>query len=62
MVRIGKARSGSRSPAEHSHYQRLPAAWIKYTHMKTVFKTLAVATVMVTVCLVIHYAIGTFSY
>ena len=30
--------------------------------MKTVFKTLAVAIAMVTVCLVIHYAIGTFSY
>ena len=44
------------------HYQPLPAAWIKYTHMKTVFKTLAVAIMMVTVCLVIHYAIGTFSY
>jgi hypothetical protein len=62
MVRIGKLRSAGGTPAEHDHYQLLPAAWIKYTHMKTVFKTLAVAIAMVTVCLVIHYAIGTFSY
>ena len=62
VVRFGKLRSAARSPVTAGDYQRLPAATIKYTWMKKAFKTLALAIVIVTACLAVHYAIGTFSY
>ena len=62
MVRKGKPRLGSRSPRVCGLYQLLPAATIKYTYMKTAFKVILIAIAMVTVCLAVHYAMGTFSY
>ena len=61
-VRNGKPRLGSRRPATAGHYQPLPAAPVKYTYMKTAFKVILIATVIVAVCLVVHYCLGTFSY
>ena len=62
LVGNGKLSLGSRSPAYYDHYQSLPAAAIKYTYMKTAFKVILIAIAMVTVCLAVHYAMGTFSY
>ena len=62
MVGNGKPRLGSRSPVVCGLYQPLPATPIKYTHMKTAFKVIAIATAIVVACLIVHYCIGTFSY
>ena len=50
------------SPASNSLYQPLPAAASKYTYMKTAFRVIAIAMVIVTACLIVHYCLGTFSY
>ena len=62
MVGNGKLRSEARSVAGHTLYQPLPATPIKYTHMKTAFKVIAIATAIIVACLIVHYCIGTFSY
>ena len=63
LVRFGRLRLGSRTPALSTLYQRLPAATIKYTYMKHPFtKTLILAAAMICGCLAMHLAIGTFSY
>ena len=61
-VTNGKPRLGSRIPAACDLYQPLPAAAIKYTYMKTAFRVIAIAIVIVTACLIVHYCLGTFSY
>ena len=61
-VRKGKPRSEAGSPVVCGLYQPLPAATIKYTHMKTSLKVIAIATAIVVACLIVHYCIGTFSY
>ena len=63
MVGNGKPRLGSIRPASPTLYQPLPAATIKYTLMKHPFtKTLALATVMILGCTLLHYLIGSMSY
>ena len=62
LVGNGKASLGSRSPAYYDHYQLLPAATRKYTYMKTAFRVILIATVIIVASLAVHYAIGTFSY
>ena len=62
MVGNGKPRSAAGSPLGHSLYQPLPAAAVKYTYMKTAFRVIAIAIVIVTACLIVHYCLGTFSY
>ena len=63
LVGNGKLRLDGRRPALNSLYQPLPAAPIKYTLMKHPFtKTVALATVMILACTLLHYLIGSMSY
>ena len=62
VVRNGKLTLGSISPALYEHYQPLPAGSIKYTYMKTAFKTLAISIALSSACLLLHYLIGSMSY
>ena len=63
LVTNGKPRLGSRIPVACDLYQPLPAAPVKYTHMKhPLVKTLLLATVMIAGAVVLHYLMGSMSY